>query len=179
MLHDLPGLHLGEACAAVVGNTVATFRHRRIRSYHHVRPHIQSLPGTLRPPCPSWYNLTHTSTQHDALLRSAEMALRKGVDSEPHKPCVLVFFSHHRPHLAHRDMEFFLKAAEQGWICNEIVTERFPVRLPFRTYSTPLLICICQPMFPDDPGDEEVRATVHGWRLTRKPESLRLFSASS
>jgi hypothetical protein len=22
-------------------------------------------------------------------------------------------------------------------------------------------------MFPDDPGDEEVRATVHGWKLTR------------
>jgi len=22
-------------------------------------------------------------------------------------------------------------------------------------------------MFPEDPGEEEVRATVHGWRMTR------------
>ena len=26
-----------------------------------------------------------------------------------------------------------------------------------------------QPMFPEDPGAEEVRSTVHGWRLTRAP----------
>ncbi len=24
-----------------------------------------------------------------------------------------------------------------------------------------------QPMFPEDPGEEEVRSTVHGWKLTR------------
>lgn len=30
----------------------------------------------------------------------------------PESPCVLVFFTSHRPHLAHKDMEFFRKAEE-------------------------------------------------------------------
>ncbi|KAI6001927.1 hypothetical protein EDD15DRAFT_2507960 [Pisolithus albus] len=64
-------------------------------------------------------------------------------------PCVLVFFTHHRPHLADRDLDFFNKARAQGWVCEKIVTRKFP------------------PMFPDDPGDEEVRSTVYGWRLVR------------
>jgi nicotinamide N-methyltransferase len=62
---------------------------------------------------------------------------------------VLVFYTHHRPHYADRDMGFFTKARERAWTCEEIVTEKFP------------------PMFPEDSGAEEVRATVHGWRLTR------------
>ncbi|KAH9979473.1 hypothetical protein BGW80DRAFT_1435008 [Lactifluus volemus] len=37
-----------------------------------------------------------------------------------------------------------------GWSCEKVVTEWFP------------------PMFPEDPGEEEVRSTVHGWKLTRK-----------
>lgn len=36
-------------------------------------------------------------------------------DTSPTTPCVLVFFTSHRPHLAHRDMEFFPKASEAGW----------------------------------------------------------------
>ncbi|GJE86741.1 nicotinamide N-methyltransferase-like protein [Phanerochaete sordida] len=94
-------------------------------------------------------DLIFNHSQHDALLKTAEDALRTAAPGEPHPPCVLVFYSHHRPHLAHRDMEFFSKAEERGWKCEEIVTEKFP------------------PMFPEDPGEEEVRATVHGWRLTR------------
>lgn len=43
------------------------------------------------------------------------------------KPCLLVFYTHHRPHLAHRDMEFFSKAQERGWICEEVLTQTFPV----------------------------------------------------
>lgn len=35
--------------------------------------------------------------------------------THPDAPCVLVFFTSHRPHLAHRDMEFFLRAQEAGW----------------------------------------------------------------
>ncbi|KAE9399484.1 hypothetical protein BT96DRAFT_965636 [Gymnopus androsaceus JB14] len=45
---------------------------------------------------------------------------------------------------------FFTKAKEQGWDCVEVVTQKF------------------KPMFPDDPGEEQVRATVHGWILTRE-----------
>ncbi|KAI0341503.1 hypothetical protein BDW22DRAFT_1359091 [Trametopsis cervina] len=92
-------------------------------------------------------DLIFNHSQHDALLKTAASALKPSAD--PSKtPCVLVFYSHHRPHLAHRDMEFFSKAREQGWTCDKILTEKFP------------------PMFPEDPGEEEVRATVHGWRLT-------------
>ncbi|EKM56865.1 uncharacterized protein PHACADRAFT_93033 [Phanerochaete carnosa HHB-10118-sp] len=95
-------------------------------------------------------DLIFNHSQHDALLNTAETAIRATVPGEPHPPCVLVFYSHHRPHFAHRDMEFFSKAKERGWVCEVIVTEKFP------------------PMFPEDPGEEEVRATVHGWRLTRR-----------
>lgn len=62
---------------------------------------------------------------------------------------VLVFFSHHRPHLAAKDMAFFELAAARGYVCEEVGQWRLA------------------PMFPDDPGDEQVRATVHGWRMRR------------
>jgi nicotinamide N-methyltransferase len=60
-----------------------------------------------------------------------------------------VFYTHHRPHLAARDLAFFERARARGWACEEVLTRRFA------------------PMFADDPGAEEVRATVHGWRMTR------------
>ena len=41
---------------------------------------------------------------------------------------MLVFYTHHRPHLAQRDMEFFDMAQERGWKCEKVLTERFPVR---------------------------------------------------
>lgn len=99
-------------------------------------------------------DLIFNHSQHEALLNTAETALRDTLPGETHLPCVLVFYTHHRPHLAHRDMQFFALAKERGWICEEILTEKFP------------------PMFPEDPGEEEVRATVHGWRLTRLPREI-------
>jgi hypothetical protein len=27
-------------------------------------------------------------------------------------------------------------------------------------------------MFPNDPGEESVRSTVHGWKLTRNPDRI-------
>lgn len=39
-------------------------------------------------------------------------------------PCLLVFYTHHRPWLADQDLEFFKKAERGGWKCEEIVTER-------------------------------------------------------
>ncbi|KXN87393.1 Putative nicotinamide N-methyltransferase, partial [Leucoagaricus sp. SymC.cos] len=89
-------------------------------------------------------DLIFNHSQHDALLDTCE----KSISDDP-SACVLVFYSHHRPHLAYRDMEFFNKARSRGWTTDEITTETFP------------------PMFPDDPGDEAVRATVHGWKLTK------------
>ncbi|KAH0580223.1 Putative nicotinamide N-methyltransferase [Termitomyces sp. J132] len=97
-------------------------------------------------------DLIFNHSQHDALLTTCELALcRNPPDllSIPPTASVLVFYSHHRPHLAHRDMEFFEKARGRGWVCEEILTRKFP------------------PMFPNDSGEESVRSTVHGWRLTR------------
>ncbi|KAJ7760451.1 nicotinamide N-methyltransferase [Mycena metata] len=89
-------------------------------------------------------DLVFNHSQHEALLQTCERGLASDEDAS-----VLVFYTHHRPHLAHRDMEFFAKAREGGWVCEEILTRRFA------------------PMFPEDSGSEDVRATVHGWRLRR------------
>ncbi|KAI0264855.1 hypothetical protein BC834DRAFT_970424 [Gloeopeniophorella convolvens] len=94
-------------------------------------------------------DLVFNHSQHGALLRTTRAALAPG-------GCALVFYTHHRPHLAARDMAFFERAREEGWACEEVVTERFPVRLVARRSDV-----------PGDPGAEEVRATVHGWKLTR------------
>ncbi|EDR08955.1 uncharacterized protein LACBIDRAFT_249330, partial [Laccaria bicolor S238N-H82] len=92
--------------------------------------------------------MTQFPMEHEALLKTCEEALSS--DSASSHPSVLVFYTHHRPHLAHRDMNFFTKARERGWRSEEILSETFP------------------PMFPEDSGEEAVRSTVHGWRLTRR-----------
>ncbi|KAJ3850048.1 putative methyltransferase-domain-containing protein [Lentinula lateritia] len=110
-------------------------------------------------------DLIFNHSQHDALLKTCHLSLKPSLTTSRSPsndeateasslaslltPSVLVFYTHHRPHLAHRDMEFFEKARDQGWNCVEVVTQKF------------------DPMFPEDPGEEEVRATVHGWLLTR------------
>ena len=59
---------------------------------------------------------------------TCELALsRVALKFEPAVPAVLVFYTHHRPHLAHRDMEFFIKARQRGWQCEEIITRKYPV----------------------------------------------------
>ncbi|KAF8803245.1 hypothetical protein BYT27DRAFT_7195839 [Phlegmacium glaucopus] len=95
-------------------------------------------------------DLIFNHSQHDALLKTCELVISPNTSqlSTP-DPHVLVFYTHHRPHLAHRDMQFFTKAKERGWICTEIYTKTFP------------------PMFPEDPGEESIRSTVHGWKLVR------------
>ncbi|KIK63747.1 hypothetical protein GYMLUDRAFT_222048 [Collybiopsis luxurians FD-317 M1] len=96
-------------------------------------------------------DLIFNHSQHDSLLKTCNLALRTSSSAVGVKPCVWVFYTHHRPHLAHRDMEFFVKAKAQGWDSTHciILTQKFA------------------PMFPEDPGEEEVRASVHGWILTR------------
>ncbi|KIM79254.1 hypothetical protein PILCRDRAFT_823505 [Piloderma croceum F 1598] len=122
------------------------------------QPLIDSLPASPIAPTANGFDLILLSdlvfnhSQHDALLTTCENTLMTHAPSESEQrpaPTVLVFYTHHRPHLAHRDLEFFAKARERMWLCEEIVQDKFP------------------PMFPDDPGEEEVRSTVHGWRLTR------------
>jgi hypothetical protein len=59
--------------------------------------------------------------KHHALLTTCERAIAPG-------GCVLVFYTHHRPHLAQRDMAFFDMARDGGWECEKVLTKRFPVR---------------------------------------------------
>lgn len=117
---------------------------------------------------------TISNLQHEAMLKSCDLALSRRKPSESGAqsqvaPCLLVFYTHHRPHLADRDMDFFTKAQERGWHCEEILTRKYPVRTSVLRLLTQerLPRLTSQPMFPEDPGEEEVRATVHGWRLTR------------
>jgi nicotinamide N-methyltransferase len=98
-------------------------------------------------------DLVFNHSEHEALLKTCDATLNPAAPSPENKanntPCLLVFYTHHRPHLAEKDLEFFRLAREKGWVCEEIVTEH------------------TGPMFDDDSGDEEVRSTVHGWRMYR------------
>jgi len=67
-------------------------------------------------------DLIFNHSQHDALLNTCKQSL-----SNDSSACVLVFYTHHRPHLAHRDMEFFEKARNRNWKIDELITETFPV----------------------------------------------------
>ncbi|KAJ7207289.1 nicotinamide N-methyltransferase [Mycena haematopus] len=110
-----------------------------------VGPLLRGLPsGSDRFDLVIMSDLVFNHSQHDALLQTCAGCLAPTEGS-----CVLVFYTHHRPHLADRDMEFFAKARGLGWRCEEVVTRRFA------------------PMFPEDGGSEEVRGTVHGWKMSR------------
>lgn len=92
---------------------------------------------------PSNSHLRAHIIQHDALLSSCELCLTpisgkcNDTTSLPKPPPrVLVFYTHHRPHLAHRDLEFFTMARRRGWNCEEIYTKKFPVS---RTFDAVLL----------------------------------------
>ncbi|TFK35131.1 nicotinamide N-methyltransferase [Crucibulum laeve] len=118
---------------------------------HPVAPLLDSIPFNVDSESQQFdliilSDLIFNHSQHKAMLQSCQLAL-SATSNVP--PSVLVFYSHHRPHLAHRDMEFFEKARTLGWTCEEILTETFP------------------PMFPEDSGEESIRSTVHGWRMTR------------
>ncbi|KAF7426391.1 nicotinamide n-methyltransferase [Pleurotus ostreatus] len=142
----------------IKNNTTATDQERvSVQGYiwgHPVKPLLSSL--TPEPSSNDKFDLIVLSdlifnhSQHDAMLKTCEDALRLSSDAqESSTPMVLVFYSHHRPKLAHRDMEFFEKARVRGWVCTKILTKTYP------------------PMFPDDPGEVDVRSTVHGWSLVR------------
>lgn len=118
------------------------------------------------------------ASQHDALIETCDRALSLYDPNSSIQPCVLIFYTHHRPHLAHKDMQFFTKATNKGWLCEKIVTRTFPVRLSFvKDAFKYFKWCwlFSKPMFQNDPGEESVRSTVHGWKLIRDPRYNALF----
>jgi nicotinamide N-methyltransferase len=97
--------------------------------------------------------------QHPALISTVNSLLSHSPAAPTHStlpstPCILVFFTHHRPHLVAADMAFFPRLAESGtgWAYEKVVEDWAGV------------------MFEEDPGDERVRGTVHGWRAWRVRE---------
>ena len=93
---------------------------------------------------------------HPALIDTLDRCMRRDGQA-------LVFFSHHRPHLAERDLAFFTLAEERGYVCTKLQEWVLSVRI-----RPSLLTSSLQPMFPDDPGDAQVRATVHGYTLRHR-----------
>lgn len=88
-------------------------------------------------------DLVFNHTEHSKLIKSCKMA----IEGNPNA-VVYVFFTHHRPHLAKKDMIFFDIAQSEGFQIEKILEEK-------RT-----------PMFEEDPGAPEIRATVHGYKMT-------------
>ena len=86
-------------------------------------------------------------------MATVNATLRHSDDSPSasYTPSVLVFFTHHRPHLAKADMDFFplLVDSGSGWTYEKVVEEWAGA------------------MFQEDPGDPKVRGTVHGFRCWR------------
>lgn len=142
----------------VEANVPDTLRDRvKVEGYtwgHHVQRLLDRLPSGHGMSKIGFHliilsDLIFNHSQHEALLNTCEHALASQIGDCVNPPCVLVFYTHHRPRLAHRDMNFFQLAQQKGWTCEEVLQRKYP------------------PMFPEDPGDEEMRSTVYGWRLTR------------
>lgn len=65
--------------------------------------------------------------QHDALLDTCEAALDKTPSTTTPTPCLWVFYQHHRPYRAEKDLDFFRKAEARGWKHEEFLTEKIEV----------------------------------------------------
>ena len=97
-----------------------------------------------------------TDIEHSALISSVNSLLAPATSNSSsadlaNTPCLLIFFTHHRPHLAEADMAFFPALAESGngWVYEKVIDE------------------FAGAMFENDPGDAIVRGTVNGWRAWR------------
>jgi len=125
----LIGIYLGATRSFLIISAIPVFN---IRPHYSLRPYLQSLAGTFGKISSkkkiNFFVYSSTTFKHDALLNTCELVISPTASqvSTP-DPCVLVFYTHHRPHLAHRDMQFFTKAKERGWACTEIYTKTFPV----------------------------------------------------
>lgn len=91
-------------------------------------------------------DLIFNHSQHANLLQTCAML------SGP-STVILVTFSHHRPHKMLDDLKFFEVARDQfGLAVRHVESHR------------------CAPMFPNDPGDVEIRSTVQVYELRRSTE---------
>jgi nicotinamide N-methyltransferase len=101
-------------------------------------------------------DLVFNHSQHHAMLKTCKELLT------PKTGRVYVFYTHHRPHLAHRDLEFFDIAAR---LVNPDVDPEDREALGYGFKTDHFMTEMMDVMFKEDPGDEQVRSTVHGWQL--------------
>ncbi|KAG0313823.1 nicotinamide n-methyltransferase [Dissophora globulifera] len=108
-------------------------------------------------------DLLFNHSQHRSMLKTCRQTLKPGTGR------VFVFFTHHRPWLADADNKFFEIAAapvvdppENGDESSD--DERDPGGFGFKVEK--VLEEKMAPMFSEDPGSEEVRATVHGYIMS-------------
>ncbi|CAO3650620.1 unnamed protein product [Cunninghamella blakesleeana] len=101
-------------------------------------------------------DLVFNHSQHHALLRTCVELLT------PVTGRVYVFYTHHRPHLAHRDLDFF-KIAERQVVPDMDPDDRDNYGYGFKTDH--FLTRKMNVMFEEDSGDEQIRSTIHGWQL--------------
>lgn len=72
-------------------------------------------------------DLIFNHSQHQALLRTCETSLATAQDAPSQTPCLLVFFTHHRPWLIKEDLAFFDLARQRGWETEKVVHRRMEV----------------------------------------------------
>ncbi|KAJ2862016.1 Protein N-terminal and lysine N-methyltransferase efm7, partial [Coemansia asiatica] len=98
-------------------------------------------------------DLVFNHSEHTALLKSIDQLMAKPKPGNGNGSSTggeaYVFFTHHRPWLADKDMDFIERARDELGLEVSKVVEQYTGA-----------------MFEDDPGDERVRGTVHGYRLT-------------
>lgn len=92
-------------------------------------------------------DLIFNHSQHRQLLKTCIDCLNK---SNPDS-AVYVYFTHHRPKLMHKDMEF-LELAQTAY---NFLVERIEETKMWA-------------MFEKDEGEESIRATVHGFKMVLK-----------
>jgi nicotinamide N-methyltransferase len=86
-------------------------------------------------------DLLNNHSAHEAMLETCEIHAHKK------DTLMLVSFTHHQPWKAHKNMKFFDIAKRKGFSYEKMFEEKYPV------------------MFEKDPGDEEVRRTVHVYSM--------------
>lgn len=158
------GPYLGQGHPSFTGIFAKSYRCRsvKVRRDYFERFDLQSFSGDYLKIF--LFSKSHIR-QHRALLKTCEESLEAS-HGGGQTPCLLVFFTHHRPWLVKEDLAFFELARAQGWNTEKIVHRKMEVRN---------LLCIVKPvpksarqaMFKDDPGDEDIRSAVEGWRVWR------------
>lgn len=87
-------------------------------NYHSAHTHVKIIDN---------YNFQHVALLKSCLEALAPYASNQPASSNAPAPTVLVFYSHHIPKYADRDLRFFTEALERGWVCEEMEIEKFPV----------------------------------------------------